>query len=155
MYNHLSLSKAMYKSRGNIFIRSKSLWNLCTIPFDSCIVVTSQIVAECHLRGRHAKKVIIALARIIRICPLTFAVRFQKSFSIHQICIKACATSNLKNYSPKRVNAVSERAVLCQVLLVLQWCDVVTVVTCCTIIQCVKLGAVRRWCMCVPLLQHL
>ena len=27
----------------------------CTVPIDSCTVVTSQILEECHLRGRHTQ----------------------------------------------------------------------------------------------------
>ena len=27
----------------------KISWNLCTVPLDSCTVVTSQILAQCHL----------------------------------------------------------------------------------------------------------
>ena len=29
--------------------------NLCIVPLDSCTVVTSQILEECHLRGRHTQ----------------------------------------------------------------------------------------------------
>ena len=39
-----------------IFKKSKILCkNLCTVPLDSCTIVTSQILEECHLRGRHTQ----------------------------------------------------------------------------------------------------
>ena len=28
---------------------------MCTVPLDSCTVVTSQILEECHMRGRHTR----------------------------------------------------------------------------------------------------
>ena len=38
---------------------------MCTVPLDSCTVVTSQILEECHLRGLK----IISLDLIIQLCP--------------------------------------------------------------------------------------
>ena len=47
---------------------------MCTVPLDSCTIVTSQILEECHLRGRHTQNYwnlwkIISLDWIIQICP--------------------------------------------------------------------------------------
>ena len=48
----------IYKRRGKIHFHEK--WNfvknLCTVPLDSCTVMTSHILEECHLRGRHTQK---------------------------------------------------------------------------------------------------
>ena len=37
------------------FLKVKFCKNLCTVPLDSCTVVTSQILEECDLRGRHTR----------------------------------------------------------------------------------------------------
>ena len=47
------------KGRSFVYIFMKSLIlhlkTLCTDPLDSCTVLTSQILEECHLRGRHTQ----------------------------------------------------------------------------------------------------
>ena len=64
--------------------------NLCTVSLDSCTVVTSQIVAECHLRGLHTKITetcknhsslnIFGLSKFAQ----TFSVMFVKHFPFNQ-----------------------------------------------------------------------
>ena len=38
-----------------IFMKVNIFFNLCTVPLDSFTVVTSQILAQFHLRGRHTR----------------------------------------------------------------------------------------------------
>ena len=58
MHIHLSPNITKYKRRGKITFswRVKFCKNLCTVPLDSCTVVTSHILEECHLRGRYTQK---------------------------------------------------------------------------------------------------
>ena len=73
---------------------------MCTVPLDSCTVVTSQILEECHLRGRHTQNqwnieksyLLIGLSKFTQ----TFSVRFLKSSSIHPICINAWGSFSFK-----------------------------------------------------------
>ena len=45
-----------YKRRGKLlFSRKVQFCKNCTVPLDSCTVVTSQILKECHLIGRHTQ----------------------------------------------------------------------------------------------------
>ena len=54
MHIHLSPNIPKYKRRGMIHFHEKK--NVCTVPLDNtCTVVTSQILEECHLRGRHTQ----------------------------------------------------------------------------------------------------
>ena len=56
MHIHLSPNIPKYNRRGTIhFYEKKKKKKLCTVPLDSCTVVTSQILEECHLRGRHTQ----------------------------------------------------------------------------------------------------
>ena len=56
MHIHLSPNIPKYKRRGKIHFHEKFLiFFVCTVPLDSCTVVTSQILEECHLRGRHTQ----------------------------------------------------------------------------------------------------
>ena len=42
------------KEEGRYFFMKSNIFT-CTLPLDSCTVVTSQILEECHLRGRHTQ----------------------------------------------------------------------------------------------------
>ena len=61
-FNHkfMQISDLTYismKEEGKcISMKSEMLWGeMCTVPQNSCTVLTSHILEECHLRGRHTQ----------------------------------------------------------------------------------------------------